>query len=71
MERRTTVMCAEAVWWQCHRSLISDDFKAGGWKVLHLQASGAPKEHPYSAAARIVDGRLDYSLPEEPQASLF
>ena len=68
---RTAVMCAEAVWWQCHRSLISDDFKADGWTVLHLQSAGGAKEHPYTGAARIVDGRLDYSMPEEPQARLF
>ena len=69
--RRTSVMCAEAVWWQCHRSLISDDFKARGWTVLHLQPGGRMKEHPYTGAARIVDGRLDYSLPPEPQPGLF
>lgn len=68
---RTTVMCAEAVWWQCHRSLISDDFKAGGWTVLHLRGGGRVQEHPYTGAARIVDGRLDYSLPEDPQGGLF
>lgn len=69
---RTSLMCAEAVWWQCHRGLICDDFKADGWTVLHLQASGAPKEHPYTGAARLVDGRLDYSLPPEPaQPGLF
>lgn len=67
----TTVMCAEALWWQCHRSLISDDFKADGWSVLHLQSAGGAKEHPYTGAARIVDGRLDYSLPEPPQPTLF
>lgn len=68
---RTTVMCAEALWWQCHRSLISDDFKARGWTVLHLQSGGGAKEHPYTGAARIVDGRLDYALPPDPQGGLF
>lgn len=63
LSERTAVMCAEAVWWQCHRSLISDDFKASGWTVLHLQAGGRVSEHPYTGAARIVDGRLDYSEP--------
>ncbi|GAB6197271.1 DUF488 domain-containing protein [Lysobacter xanthus] len=67
----TAVMCAEAVWWQCHRSLISDRFKADGWTVLHLQGGGRIQEHPYTGAARIVDGRLDYSAPEEPQPDLF
>lgn len=68
---RTTLMCAEALWWQCHRSLICDDFKARGWTVLHLQPAGGAKEHPYTGAARIVDGRLDYSLPADPQGGLF
>ena len=68
--RNTTVLCAEAMWWQCHRSLISDDFKANGWTVLHLQAGGRVQEHPYTGAARIVGGRLDYSEPTS-QPGLF
>ena len=70
-ERRTAVMCAEAMWWQCHRALISDDFKARGWTVLHLLAPGRADEHPYTSAARIVDGKLDYSAPGDAQAALF
>ncbi|AXK71606.1 DUF488 domain-containing protein [Lysobacter sp. TY2-98] len=66
----TTVMCAEAMWWQCHRALISDDFKSRGWTVLHLQPGGRVQEHPYTAAARIVDGRLTYSEPQV-QGGLF
>ena len=69
--QRTAVMCAEAMWWQCHRSLISDDLKAGGWEVVHLLSPGREQEHPYTSAARIVDGRLDYTLPADPQVSLF
>ncbi|MCL1633464.1 DUF488 domain-containing protein [Luteimonas sp. SX5] len=70
-ERRTAVMCAEAVWWQCHRGLIADDFKSRGWEVVHLMAPGRAEPHPYTSAARIVGGRLDYSLPPDPQAGLF
>ena len=69
--RRTAIMCAEALWWQCHRGLIADDFKARGWEVIHLMAPGHAEPHPYTAAARIVDGRLDYSAPEPPQRALF
>ena len=69
--KRVAIMCAEALWWQCHRGLISDDFKAHDWKVIHLAAPGRSEEHPYTSAARIVDGELDYSAPEPPQASLF
>lgn len=70
-DERVAIMRAEAVWWQCHRGLISDDFKAAGWEVIHLMAPGRSEEHPYTSAARIVDGRLNYSAPEPPQASLF
>lgn len=57
----TAVMCAEALWWQCHRSLIADDFKTRGWDVVHLLAPGRSELHPYTPAARIVEGRLDYT----------
>ena len=56
----TTVMCAEAVWWRCHRSLISDHLKAGGVKVVHILGEKKTEEHPYTPVARIVDGRLSY-----------
>lgn len=69
--RRTAIMCAEALWWQCHRGLISDDFKADGWEVVHLAAPGRSEPHPYTSAARIIDGQLDYSAEEPAQASLF
>jgi len=59
----TAVMCAEAVWWQCHRGLIADDFKAAGWTVLHLMAPHRMDEHPWTGAARIVEGRLQYAEP--------
>lgn len=68
--RRTAVMCAEAVWWRCHRGLISDAFKADGWNVIHLMAPGREQVHPYTSAARIVDGQLDYGSPESARASL-
>ncbi|WP_242007469.1 DUF488 family protein [Luteimonas cucumeris] len=71
LAQRVAVMCAEAVWWQCHRSLIADDFKSRGWQVIHLMAPDREQEHPYTSAARIVDGHLDYSLPPEPQGGLF
>lgn len=59
--KRTAIMCAEAVWWRCHRGLVSDLFKLHGTRVLHITGPGSPHEHPYTSAARIVDGRLDYS----------
>lgn len=58
--RRTAIMCAEAVWWRCHRSLISDYLKAHGIEVIHILAKGKSEPHPFTAAARIVDGELSY-----------
>lgn len=59
-EDRVAVMCAEGVWWRCHRSMIADDFKAQGWRVLHILGPGEPREHPYTSVARIIDGELTY-----------
>lgn len=68
---RTAVMCAEALWWQCHRGLIADDFKASGWEVIHLLDGARTESHPYTSAARLVDGRLVYALPAAAQGGLF
>ena len=57
---RTTVMCAEAVWWKCHRSLIADYLKAAGHTVIHILDEKKAEEHPFTSAARIVDGELSY-----------
>jgi|SRR5438067_4325671 len=57
---RTAIMCAEAVWWRCHRSLIADYLKAGGAKVIHILGHGKSQEHPFTSAARIVRGELSY-----------
>jgi uncharacterized protein (DUF488 family) len=59
-ERRTAIMCAEAVWWRCHRSLISDYLKAEGIRVIHILGAGKSQEHPFTSAARIVNGQLSY-----------
>lgn len=61
--RSTAYMCSEAVWWSCHRSLISDQLKSEGWEVLHIMDTGKASEHPYTKPARIVDGRLSYREP--------
>jgi uncharacterized protein (DUF488 family) len=69
--RRTSVMCAEAVWWRCHRRLIADDFVARGWQVLHLMAPGKAQEHVLNPAARMVDDVLVYPAAADAQAGLF
>ena len=57
---RTAIMCAEAVWWRCHRSLISDYLKANGVEVIHIMAEGKSEPHPFTSAARIVNGQVSY-----------
>jgi uncharacterized protein (DUF488 family) len=44
-ERPTAVMCAEALWWRCHRRLIADRLTATGWSVCHIAADGGLSEH--------------------------
>ena len=58
---RTAVMCAEALWWRCHRGLIADVLHWLGFEVIHIMGPGSTASHPYTAAARIVRGRLTYS----------
>ena len=57
---RTAYMCSEAVWWSCHRSLISDLLKVNGWKVTHIMNHNKEMDHPYTNPARIVSRQLSY-----------
>lgn len=57
----TVYMCSEAVWWRCHRSLVSDYLKAKGWIVLHIMAADKVQEHPYTSPAIVIDGHISYS----------
>lgn len=58
--KRTAYMCSEAVWWRCHRSLVSDFLKLKGWNVFHIMEIGKAEEHTYTQPAKIVDGELSY-----------
>ena len=62
--KRTAVMCAEAVWWRCHRSLIADYLKVSGVTVEHIIDARTNVIHPYSAAARIKSGKLAYGAAD-------
>ena len=59
-KKRCAIMCSEAVWWRCHRSLISDYLKANGVEVIHIIDEKTTQPHPYTSAARLVDGNLTY-----------
>jgi uncharacterized protein (DUF488 family) len=59
-ERRTAFMCAEALYWQCHRRLIADALVVRGHTVRHIQTRERTAEHGLPTFARVVDGRIIY-----------
>lgn len=63
--KRAAMVCAEAVWWRCHRSMISDYLKSKGVEVTHILSADKTEEHRHTSAARIVDGELSYRGPLE------
>ena len=64
----TVIMCAEAVPWRCHRSLISDAVLARGMPVFHILDAGT-ESHKLTSFGRIDAGRVRYDVA--PQADLF
>jgi len=56
----TAFMCAEALWWRCHRRLIADQLLLRGWEVLHVAAGGKPSPHRLPDFARVAEGRIIY-----------
>jgi uncharacterized protein (DUF488 family) len=58
---RTAMMCAEAVWWRCHRSMIADALCVRGIEVVHILDTKHSVVHQMTAPARIVRGKLTYA----------
>jgi uncharacterized protein (DUF488 family) len=58
---RTAIMCAEAVWWRCHRALIADVLRWLGFEVIHILGPRSAVQHPYTSAASLRGGRLSYA----------
>ena len=56
----TAYMCAERVYFHCHRMLVSDRLVAHGHEVLHIDGTGPVKPHKITAEARMIDGQLLY-----------
>lgn len=56
----TAYMCAERVYFRCHRMLVSDWLVGHGHEILHIDATGPAKPHKLTAEARLIDGRLIY-----------
>jgi len=63
-EKPTAMMCAEVLWWRCHRGLIADHLKAAGHEVLHILGPNKTEIHPFTSAARIVNGKLSYAADQ-------
>lgn len=57
---RTAYMCAERVYFHCHRMLVSDWLVAHGHEVLHIDGEGPAKPHKLTSEARMSDGQLLY-----------
>lgn len=57
---RTAYMCAERVYFRCHRMLVSDWLVAHGHEVLHMDGTGPPRPHRLTAEARLSNGKLIY-----------
>jgi uncharacterized protein (DUF488 family) len=56
----TAVMCAEAVWWQCHRRLVADALLARAIEVRHIMAPASAPPHELTEFARIEGARVRY-----------
>ena len=63
-ERRTAIMCSEAVWWRCHRRLIADYLILRGRQVFHLMGSTKVEPASMTPGARPRDGKLVYPAPD-------
>ena len=67
---RTAIMCAEAVPWRCHRSLIADALVSRGWEVQHVMSPEKATPHVPTSFAHFEKGTLTYPKPTDPP-SLF
>jgi uncharacterized protein (DUF488 family) len=59
--KRTVIMCAEALWWRCHRRLIADVLVVLGVQVVHISNEGKQELHRLAPPARLLRGRLTYT----------
>jgi uncharacterized protein (DUF488 family) len=56
----TAIMCAESLWWRCHRRMIADALAAHAWDIVHILPGGRTEPHRFHPDARVVDGRPVY-----------
>jgi uncharacterized protein (DUF488 family) len=60
---RTAVMCAELLWWRCHRRIIADVLTSLGCEVRHIRDGGVAEVHKLVPPARLVGRVLAYASP--------
>lgn len=65
-ETPTAFMCAETLWWRCHRRLLSDRLVVDGWEVVHILGPGKTVPHKLWEVARAEGGRLIYDVGTLP-----
>ena len=58
---RTAIMCAEVLWWRCHRRVIADVLVSLGVEVVHIRDEGQAEAHRLAAPARLARGRLSWT----------
>lgn len=64
---RTAIMCAEVLWWRCHRRLIADALVSLGVHVVHLRDEGQGETHVIGPPARLTTRGLSYAAPPNGQ----
>ena len=69
-DKKTAIMCAEAVPWRCHRSLIADALVSRGWNIRHIMSPEKATPHVLTSFAHVEKGTLTYPKPTDP-SSLF
>lgn len=62
--KKSALMCAEAVPWRCHRSLVGDAMKVRGWKVLDIMNKSTVKEHQITPFAKVDGTTITYPAPK-------
>jgi len=62
--RATAIMCAEGMWWRCHRRLVADVLTVRGWTVCHIAPAGALSEHELPDFAVVEGERITYPAPQ-------
>lgn len=60
-KKRLAIMCSEAVWWRCHRSMIADELVARGIPVEHIMTGERTQPHKLRSFAHVEDDHVSYS----------